>query len=419
MLSTKRVVGDIQTRSYDHDYTAELTRALIQKFQAYLKHFMDVEQKQTVSTFSLIREDLARCASWETAPDQQEIQQILSRISSCRQRLRDILKIHTETLAKVKRLDDDAIKGKRLLSQEAFKMEKVAKKEQKRGLAAAVVGGALSPFTFGISGVAGLAAAAECSRSSNNMMQDQRALRREIADVFPRFSQLVRCGIETMEGVTGLLTVLANEIEGISASQGKYRPLFLRKAVDVCRKLGVYITMTLYLAGQPLFSWSMTTTIQCKQCTHCLKPNEAFFVCQTCGDFVLCKSCYLTRTHRHPGSFTKHSKAQLVDHGFQKCDGCGMFIKTGTIYYCRYCPDFDLCERCKGREVFHPHHLYTAKIIRGGMLSYLEERRCDECESQSGVVFECLKCFRYNVCLDCKSSEGIHPHPLARISEDS
>lgn len=224
-----------------------------------------------------------------------------------------------------------------------------------------------------------------------------------------------------MEAVTGLLTVLAHEIEGISASRSKYQLLVLRrKAVDVCRKLGIYITMTSYLAGEPLFSrWSMTTIIQCKQCTRCIKPNEAFFVCHTCGDFVLCRSCYLTRTHEHHGNFNKHSKVQLADHGFQKCDGCGVFIKTGTIYYCRYCPDFDLCERCKGREVFHPHHLYTAKISRGGMLGYFEDRRCDECESQRGVVFECLKCFCYNVCLDCKSSEGIHPHLLAPISEDS
>ncbi|KAL1921063.1 uncharacterized protein VTP21DRAFT_11698 [Calcarisporiella thermophila] len=111
-----------------------------------------------------------------------------------------------------------------------------------------------------------------------------------------------------------------------------------------------------------------------------------------------------------------------VNHLHVVCDGCQKTLK-GIRWKCEVCPDFDLCQRCKGpagrgtAAHLHPdsHHFtpipypYHDQSMRTQRLFY--GSTCDFCESFiTQVRYKCAECPDFDLCARCYPlAETQHP----------
>ncbi|KAF5312506.1 hypothetical protein D9619_002578 [Psilocybe cf. subviscida] len=96
-------------------------------------------------------------------------------------------------------------------------------------------------------------------------------------------------------------------------------------------------------------------------CSFCLRLIAGDrYKCTQCPNIDACASCF----HLHPHTFLRMSatathiyisltSAPPPPVHAAVCDGCRQTI-VGIRYKCVQCTDFDLCEGCEGRGVYHP-----------------------------------------------------------------
>ena len=95
------------------------------------------------------------------------------------------------------------------------------------------------------------------------------------------------------------------------------------------------------------------------------------YKCKSCKDYDLCEKCYEDKKlcHGHEfnliekpqfnplKNFTPFNKADKKEvHHLIICDGCNNGPIVGKRYKCKFCKDFDLCEKCyENKSLCHGH----------------------------------------------------------------
>jgi hypothetical protein len=386
-----------------------------------LSAFTTNEREITIPTFVSIRKTLDRCSSTlESHPSKADIMEILSQLSRHPPALDKVVAPNTESLARLKRLEDSSRIAQTSLQIQATRLKQTAKNKNRGGHATALVGGLLGPLTFGWSLKLGVEHGNVMLQEGEIKLQESQHLQAQIPNIFNQFSHLIRTSISVMEELTGLLVTVADDVRALSTSRTKLQLLKARaKADNVSRVLARYITLSkLWSRNFDFYPYHRSAIVRCDNCRRKIDVWGIFYHAQTEGDFDLCGRCYSSDRDRSV-RWTKHSKAQFVAHGFELCDGCHNTLNVGVVHYCGQC-QFDVCDSCAPR-CYHQHPL--AKVqVRPSEIPEPQQLKCDECGCQgkgTDLMYECLECFLYYVCKDCKGEgklEVKHPHELLAVS---
>jgi len=132
-----------------------------------------------------------------------------------------------------------------------------------------------------------------------------------------------------------------------------------------------------------------------------------------------------------------------IHHGYT-CDGCEAHPIVGTRYRCTFCPDFDFCEKCHGKEEHHKDHAFkkikeeTRRRHHHHRLHQKEEVKpeannteksdvavhkcvsCDGCGASpiKGIRYKCIACPNFDFCEKCHA-QGSHnkDHSFTKIEK--
>jgi hypothetical protein len=384
-----------------------------------LNTFTTNEREITIPIFLSIRKTLTRCSSLlECNPSKADIIAILSQLSRHPPALDKVVAPNTESLTRLKRLEDSSRIAQASLQTQTAKLKQKASNKKLKGHATAFMGGLLGPLTFGWSLKLGVEHGNVMLEKGEIKLQEFQYLQAQIPNIFNQFSSLIETSTKVMEELTGLLVTVTDDVRALSTSRTKLQLLKARaKSDNVNRVLARYITLSkLWSRDFDFYPYHRSAVVHCDKCRRKIDVWGIFYHAQTEGDLDLCGSCYSSDRDTSV-TWTKHSKAQFVAHGFELCDGCHNPLNIGIVHYCGHC-QFEVCDSCAPR-CYHQHPLAKV-LVRSSEIPEPQQLQCDECGCQGkakDVMYECLECFLYYVCKECKGREqkGKHHHELLAV----
>lgn len=94
----------------------------------------------------------------------------------------------------------------------------------------------------------------------------------------------------------------------------------------------------------------------CDECKEPIPVGRLKYDCLECDNYTICEGCREVAAHEHR---LKRGRVPKVceppsEYVAVCCNECGVDVTTQRRYDCRVCPDFTLCEACKGVKK-HPH----------------------------------------------------------------
>jgi len=111
--------------------------------------------------------------------------------------------------------------------------------------------------------------------------------------------------------------------------------------------------------------------------------------------------------------FNPHEAKSNGPNHLATCDGCFQRI-AGIRFKCNTCPNFDFCEKCRDSTQNHPAEHKFTKIE--DPRTFVHQAICDNCNNWIlGSRYKCTQCPDYDLCIDCKSKEGVHDHPFMEV----
>ncbi len=92
-------------------------------------------------------------------------------------------------------------------------------------------------------------------------------------------------------------------------------------------------------------------------------PNSMWYRCTCCCDIDICYECFIKDIHKHHKAHLQQFTAPS-NWDIPYCDACGFSFadQDGTLYNCRACEDYCLCQRCQNK-LLHIHHSKHLKVI--------------------------------------------------------
>lgn len=415
MQLVRRKYSELETRCSSSQHLATAMSGLLQGLANFLNTFLANEKTFTLPAFLSMRKTLGLCASTlEKNPSKDDIIELLSQLNRHHAALEKLVAMNTKSLTDMKRLENTSRNAQNSLQAQTAQLKQNGKNKKIEGHVVAIAGGLLAPFTFGGSLLWGVNEGDNLVHDGEMILQEYRHLKAQIPVVFQQYSHLIGTSISVVQELTGLLVILSNEVRTLSSSRTKLQLLKARARADnVSRIISKYITLSqLWSGNYDFYPYHRAAVVGCNNCGDGMKTWGVFYHAQTKDDFDLCGDCYHLKRYEST-SWTKHSKAQFITHGFQICDGCYTAIKSGMAHFCGDCT-FEVCNSCATtRGLQHQHPLGRAQVRSSHILDP-EKVRCDECGNRGERgerIYECLDCFLYYVCSECKGKTK-HPHEL-------
>ena len=101
-------------------------------------------------------------------------------------------------------------------------------------------------------------------------------------------------------------------------------------------------------------------------CDSCCQPvvDNPWYRCSSCSEFDMCVACYTDNCHSEHKQYI-HKFTDYVCDGQSYCDCCGIIFdkdENKTVYHCKKCQDFGLCETCFA-EGMHANHKRSLRKI--------------------------------------------------------
>jgi hypothetical protein len=393
---------------------------LLQRLGQCLANFSETNTTITLPLLLSIRNTLSMVISTlAMAPSQHDIKSTLSQLARYPPSLDNVINRNTKSLTDIKRLENYVHSARNESSADLARLKQQAKDRKVEGHGAAFLGGILAPVTFGLSLKMGVDAGNAMLQDGEAQMQHYRYLKAQMPLVCDQFSDLFKKSTGVIEFMTGLLVTLSADLNALSTSRTKLQLSKARAKTDqASRILSRYIILTkLWSQKYDCYPYPRGSLVRCDNCKITLEPWAVFYH-DPLSD--LCTQCYFSslNTSIH---WTKHSKAQFVTHGFQKCAGCHRPLNSGTVHFCGSC-SFEVCDGCLPR-CQHEHPMARVKV-RSSDIPAPHQTVCDGCGCRGKVqdkLYECLECFMYYICVGCKDgkrqleSGSHHPHPLVAV----
>lgn len=407
---------NLASQEWASEHTETVIGGLVNKLKECLSSIANTETVVNLPTLRNVRTDLTVCLSGIGSLSKDKIIQLVSRLERYTEPLNQVATQHTDTLSNVKRLELESKKAESSLLNKASQLEQTAKRKKNQGYWTSFAGGMLAIPTLGTSYFALGKKGDSLAQAGEDMMHEHRTIKAEMDIVFPIFSSLVQRTVQTGELLSAMITSLSADVRNLSESRN---PRQLRKvqakAVIVDRAIARYISVTqFFFANTHFFPYNRNSRVTCEGCEQEIGPAEMFYHCIECPESVdFCAKCYLPKRHESH-SWTKHSKAQYLIQGYQICNECRDVIHWGLTKMCGTC-EFELCPRCT-HKANHKHPLQTAEVRWYGDF-VPRDTKCDECwcpATECDVMFQCLECYWYFVCINCKIGLK-HPHELVKF----
>ena len=416
IVATHQSYFTFQRRTWSTESTRLAVNDLSQQLGVLLDEVTLVERTNTLPTLRQLNKDISSLTSSKSVPSQSELLHIVSQLERHVRPLNRVVKAHTSTLSKMKRLELTSAKAKVELLSHAYKLKKQGKETKVTGFALAASGVLLAPITLGLSLLMVAPAGGILIDEGNQLLDKYRTAKAETTRAFASFSTPLTSSIDIVGLLAGWLVSLSGDIRSLSTSK---TPIQLRKArskaVHISRAVSKYISLTeLWHEGNSeFFPYERTSNIMCDGCKREITPSLSFYHCQTCTTVDFCVECY--RSCRHQGhDWTKHSKAQFLTHGYQICHRCLTVINAGEAGFCGSCV-YQLCSTCIHSNQ-HEHTMYILDVRWYDIFDPKSGIGCDECcctGKECGVMYQCVNCYWYFVCEDCRENGGFgHPHQL-------
>lgn len=408
--------SQLTKRRWASGHTAATMSPLLKKLGDHLQAVSSVEETITLPTLHNARKDLTRCI----LADNDDLPRLASQLARHVEPLDQSIKSHTTSLANIKRLEKDSQTAESSLLSCADDLEKRGKQRKVDGYMTSFVGGMLLIPTLG--GSRGLINVGDDKfQDGENSIHEHHMIKAEMVGAFSRFTGLLHSSIDIVESLSGMIVSLSSDIRALSTSKTPRQIRKIRaKSADVSRMLARYITVTEAVFGTPkYFPYRRTSKITCDGCRDEIKAGEMFFHCNTCSNVDFCVKCYPQKRHESHAR-TKHCKAQYLIQGSRICNLCYGVIMGGNVAFCGSC-DFELCSRCRD-QCGHAHALERVEVRWYGDF-VPSKTKCDECwrpGKEVKIMYQCLECYWYFICQNCRKKTSAHPHELIsfEVSEE-
>ena len=178
------------------------------------------------------------------------------------------------------------------------------------------------------------------------------------------------------------------------------------------------------------------------------------YKCKFCKDYDLCEKCYENKklchghefnlienqkfdpfnafNHFNPfNHFNKLDKREV--HHFIICDGCNKGPIVGKWYKCKFCKDYDLCEKCyEDKKLCHGHEFNLIEKPQFNTFNHFNQINkdnkkevhhliiCDGCNKGPivGKRYKCKFCEDFDLCEKCYEDKKLcHGHEFNLIEK--
>lgn len=372
--------------------TAATFKPLLQEFGGYLQEIGTVEETISVPAFRNLRHVLQILIETGPVLSAHQLLPLQTQLARSSEQLKQIISRHTSTLSSIKRLGLTSHKAASHLLSQAQQLHEQGQNRMSHGYATSFLGGALLVPTFGAS-LSIIKGGDNKYNAGESMLHECEQIRAEVGVAFSKFSTLLQSGIDVVQGMAGVLTILEVDVRTLSTSQKPHQLRIIRpKATHVSRTLARYISVTDAVFGAASFyPYARNAFLLCNGCRNTIDQVGMFYHCNESTD--MCPKCYPSHRHRQKSNgWTKHSKAQFMIHVYRTCNGCHGVIDGGKARFCGTC-DFDLCQRCSNSP--HTHPLHSVEVRWYGDFKQ-HEVVCDECwhpAKEIDNMYQCLECY--------------------------
>lgn len=416
---TRHCYNKMKNTSWSNDVTTDTLKTLLTQLGGSLQKIGSIETHATIPLFREVRHDLSICTSSDTTVSHEQLHSLVDNLARYNAPLDKIIQLHISALTEIKVVELTSQQAEQELVQQANQLKEKAKQRKIEGAAVGIIGGLLLYPTLGAS-LPLVTAGRKDYRTGDQAMQQYRTIKAELGIAFGNLKRLVTGSIDVVQILAGMINTLAQDIKGMSNAKTKLELLRIRaKASRVSCALAQYIALSeSSFGGEVWFPYALRgENPSCNECNKVFEGDETFYHCSMCSSYDLCVECYRVRQHSQDHSFSKHSKAQSLIQQYRVCDSCEKVIQRGRAQHCSKC-EFDLCGACVRSGRGRHNHALEEVNIKWYTRFEVNDVKCDEC-GESGMnserMFQCLECYWYFICSECKKDTAKHPHELVGV----